>query len=211
MGKSDQTKQILAEELKRQCRTNPFNRITIGSLCTACRLDRRTFYYHFRDIYDLAAWIYNSSLAEYLPNENALPGIRGLEDALRQMKEDAWFYRRSLEDVSQNALGRHILRHSALANVAALKRLRGMDSLCEEDLFGIEYHCFGALGMIRRWLYHDCQPEPEHMAQMILSVMPEALRPLFISTAEGAVPPSCGKGSNSPEIAKTQGKQKNNA
>ncbi len=206
MGNSDKTKQILAEELKRQCRTTQFNRITIGGLCTACRLDRRTFYYHFRDIYDLAAWIYNNSLAEYLPNGNALPGIHGLEETLRHMKTDAWFYRRALEDVSQNALGRHILRHSALAHVAARKRLLGTDNLCEEDLFGIEYHCFGALGMIRRWLFHDCCPEPEHMALMILSVMPESLRSLYPAPAEGSHFPVCDSSAAAPENDDRRGK-----
>ena len=179
MAHSDKTKLLLAEELKRQCRTTQFSRITVGGLCAACGLDRRTFYYHFRDIYDLAAWVFDHSLVKFLPSESGYPGIHEIEEALTLLKKDASFYRRALDDSSQNALGRHILAHSAQNYAAARKQLLGTDVLSEADLFAIDYHCFGSLGIIRRWLYHDCKPAPELVAQLIVSVMPDALRQLY--------------------------------
>lgn len=186
MANAEKTSLLLAEELKQQCKTVSLHRITVGGLCTACGLDRRTFYYHFRDIYDLSAWIYDSSIAKFLPDGSSPAGIGRLDEVLRQIKEDFWFYRRALDDTSQNALGRHILRHNALTYVETRKRFLGAEQLCEEDLFAIEYHCFGVLGMVRRWIFYDCSYAPEQLALRILSAMPNALRVLYVPAWEEA-------------------------
>lgn len=184
MGNSDSTKQLLAEELKRQCRTTQFNRITVGGLCAACGLDRRTFYYHFRDIYDLAAWVFNRSLAPFLPGAQGIPGLSGVEEALALLKKDASFYRRALADNSQNSLGRHILAFSAEAFGAARKQLSGADTLSEAEQFAIDFFCFGSLGMIQRWLFRDCNPDPRQMAALLVAAMPEELRQLYLPESE---------------------------
>ena len=179
MRSSDKTKLILAEELKRQSRTTQFCRITVGGLCAACNLDRRTFYNHFRDIYDLAAWIFERSIADCLPKEGETSGIHEVEEALSRLKKDAVFYRRALAEDSQNALGRHMLAHNADFYTSALMRLLKTDRLSEDVQFAIYYHCFGSLGMIRKWLFHDCTPEPAVLARQLLASMPSALRQLF--------------------------------
>lgn len=52
-----QTKQALADALMRLSQTKPLNKITITDLTEDCKISRMTFYYHFRDIYDLVGWM----------------------------------------------------------------------------------------------------------------------------------------------------------
>ena len=54
---ANKTKQALAESLKRLIRKKPLNKITITDITEDCAISRMTFYYHFRDIYDLVEWI----------------------------------------------------------------------------------------------------------------------------------------------------------
>ena len=54
---ANKTKQALAESLKRLLTTKPLNKITITDITEECAISRMTFYYHFRDIYDLIEWI----------------------------------------------------------------------------------------------------------------------------------------------------------
>lgn len=54
---ANKTKQALAESLKRLLTTKPLNKITITDITEDCAISRMTFYYHFRDIYDLIEWI----------------------------------------------------------------------------------------------------------------------------------------------------------
>ena len=66
-----QTKQELSAALKKMMETRPLNRITVRELVEACGVNRKTFYYHFEDIYALLKW--NASAVEFVMdyiNEN---------------------------------------------------------------------------------------------------------------------------------------------
>ena len=57
------TKQALAESLKKLTARKDFQEISVGGIAAGCGLSRNTFYYHFRDKYDLANWIFHSETA----------------------------------------------------------------------------------------------------------------------------------------------------
>jgi probable dihydroxyacetone kinase regulator len=51
------TKKTLAASLKRFMEQKPLSKITITEIITDCGVNRKTFYYHFEDIYDLLKWM----------------------------------------------------------------------------------------------------------------------------------------------------------
>ncbi len=179
MGSAAQTKERLAEGLKELSETVPFHRIRVGELCRRCQMDRRTFYYHFRDIYDLAAWIFNQTLEGNLPDREGRFTLSGMTKVLTRLSGDPVFYRRALLENSQNALGRHIMTSNTQMYEQAVKQLQGRESLSPEDSFAIQYHSIGSLAMLRRWMFSDCTPPAEEMARRLASVMPPVLRTLY--------------------------------
>lgn len=50
------TKKALADSLKNLLLQKPLNKITISDIADDCGINRMTFYYHFKDIYDLVEW-----------------------------------------------------------------------------------------------------------------------------------------------------------
>ncbi len=50
------TKQKLAKALKKLMMKKPISKITVTEITDYCDLNRKTFYYHFIDIYDLFEW-----------------------------------------------------------------------------------------------------------------------------------------------------------
>lgn len=50
------TKRALEQSLKRLLLQKPLNKITISDITDDCGISRMTFYYHFKDIYDLVEW-----------------------------------------------------------------------------------------------------------------------------------------------------------
>lgn len=42
------------------------SKITVKDIVTDCEVGRKTFYYHFQDIYELLAWIYKTEAVEVL-------------------------------------------------------------------------------------------------------------------------------------------------
>ena len=53
---SDITKRALEASLKNLLLQKPLDKITINDIAEDCGISRMTFYYHFKDIYDLIEW-----------------------------------------------------------------------------------------------------------------------------------------------------------
>mgnify|MGYP002524534422 CR=1 FL=1 len=53
---SQVTKRALEQSLKNLLLKKPLTKITINDIAEDCGINRMTFYYHFKDIYDLAEW-----------------------------------------------------------------------------------------------------------------------------------------------------------
>ena len=53
-----QTKQKLATSLKKFMTLKSLNKITVTDIIKDCNVNRKTFYYHFEDIYDLLKWMF---------------------------------------------------------------------------------------------------------------------------------------------------------
>ena len=51
------TKYALENSLKRLLLEKPLNKITVSDITEDCGINRMTFYYHFKDIYDLVEWV----------------------------------------------------------------------------------------------------------------------------------------------------------
>lgn len=58
MSNSDFTKFMIARGLKQLLETKSFTDITIGDIVRHCKMSRNTFYYHFKDKYDVINWIF---------------------------------------------------------------------------------------------------------------------------------------------------------
>ena len=58
------TKKALADALKQLMAEKPLQKISVGDICERCNMNRRSFYYHFRDKYDLVNWVFYTEFAE---------------------------------------------------------------------------------------------------------------------------------------------------
>ena len=54
---SQVTKRAIEQSLKNLLLKKPLTKITINDLAEDCGINRMTFYYHFKDIYDLVEWV----------------------------------------------------------------------------------------------------------------------------------------------------------
>lgn len=74
------TKQSLAQALKQEMKHKQLSKITITELCDVCQINRKTFYYHFEDIYDLLKWTLEQEAIEVVKNSDL---VVNTEEALR--------------------------------------------------------------------------------------------------------------------------------
>ena len=57
------TKQLLVDALITLSNQKPFSKITVSEIVNLCNINRKTFYYHFADIYDLLEWYLNNEVS----------------------------------------------------------------------------------------------------------------------------------------------------
>lgn len=88
------TKLAFAAALKSLMEKKPLNKITVQDLTTACDVNRKTFYYHFTDVYDLLKWMLE---------EEAVDVVRQF-DLLADFQDAAMFV---MDYIEQNT---HILK-----------------------------------------------------------------------------------------------------
>lgn len=170
----DRTKLWIAENMKKLMAAKPIEKIRVTELCRLADITPPTFYYHFRDKYDLVAWIFYCDAFEtdVLGQEEAAAG-------LRKMKQDFLFYKRAYEDSSQNALWSYMLEYFSDRYInIALDKL-GTDLLDEQLRFSIRLYCYGAVGMTREWLLHDNITPAETAVELMFGSMPENMRNVF--------------------------------
>ena len=69
---SQTTKRALEASLKKLLLEKPLNKITINDITEDCGVNRMTFYYHFKDIYDLVDWILTEDATKAMEAARAL-------------------------------------------------------------------------------------------------------------------------------------------
>lgn len=66
------TKKALSNALKDAMKKKSFQKITVSELIQACNVNRKTFYYHFSDIYALLKWTLEEEAIEVVKHFNLL-------------------------------------------------------------------------------------------------------------------------------------------
>lgn len=58
------TRQMLAASLRKHLEKKPLSKITVSEIAADCGVNRKTFYYHFEDIYALFKWMLEQETVE---------------------------------------------------------------------------------------------------------------------------------------------------
>ena len=66
MADSNITKNALAAAMKKLMREKKLSKISIADICGECGMNRNSFYYHFRDKYDLVNWIFYTEVMQHI-------------------------------------------------------------------------------------------------------------------------------------------------
>ena len=171
---ADRTKYWISEKMKDLMKTKPIDKIRVTEICKAAMIERPTFYYHFKDKYDLVAWIfYNDAYGtDIISAESAAEGMA-------KMKQEILFYKRAYEDSSQNALWKYMLEYFVKRYTDLAKEKLGTEVLDTQLAYSIRFYCMGAVGMTREWVLEDNITSAQTVVEMMFRSMPENLRKIY--------------------------------
>ncbi len=108
MAYSNLTKRALAQALKDLMTKEPFQKISVGDICAACGMNRKSFYYHFRDKYDLVSWIFTTEYLDKLDLAKFDSGWELFEDLCLYFYSERAFYLPAFQITGQNSFSSYL-------------------------------------------------------------------------------------------------------
>lgn len=165
MAESGATKRAMADALKVLMQEHPLSGITVGDVCGQCRMNRKSFYYHFRDKYDLVTWVFRTDFFDaYLPNEDAAVSRDTLLCLCRFLAANKSFYRAALKVDGQNSF------HEYLSDVLRPILAERMPSSMRQDEhadFFLDLYTALFRERITSWVMNGCaMPADQFIALM---------------------------------------------
>lgn len=158
MPESNITKNALAASMKKLMSNKPFAKISVSDICEDCGMNRKSFYYHFKDKYDLVNWIFYKDFICGLDPASYDSEWELFDDLCVYFYGEREFYKNALEIEGQNSF-REYFREA----VEPILRHFMSDELEEEEgrTFYLAFFCEGFLAAIMNWLAEGFQIPPE--------------------------------------------------
>lgn len=151
---SNTTKLALEASLKKLLLQKPLDKITINDLTEDCGISRMTFYYHFKDIYELVEWACLEDGRKALRDKKTYDTWQeGLCQVFEAVMENKPFIMNVYRSVSREKTEHYLygLTCSLIAGVVEEKSA-GADIAEEDKLFIAEFYKYGFVGIMLDWI-----------------------------------------------------------
>lgn len=169
MSEAFVTKKAIADGFKCLMDKKPFEKITIADITDSCGLNRQTFYYHFKDKYELLNWILFSDVIE--PFSNGLT-IDNWSDHLMQIlvivKENSKFYANAMNTSHGEEFHRYLFNAVTGVLCQVVDQIADGRSISPADRqFIAEFFAYGVSGTVSKWVTTGMKRSPEEIAVYI--------------------------------------------
>lgn len=185
---SAKTKWALVEALKHAMEKKPLSKITVTELVTECKINRKTFYYYFENIYDLLKWMLEQEAIEIVKQFDF---IINPEEAFRFVMEYIAKNKHIL-NCAYDSLGQEELKrflYNDLKNVMSCAILQIEDELkiSVDDSFKdllASFYTEAAAGIIVDWMKNKFSQDMEEILDDMLLTFRASI-PAILKTKAG--------------------------
>ncbi len=178
---SQVTKRALEQSLKNLLLKKPLTKITVGDIADDCGINRMTFYYHFKDIYDLVEWSCLEDARRALDEKKTYDTWQqGLLQIFEAVQDNRPFilnvyrcvHREQVEKYLQPLVDRLVLD-------VINEESTGMTVRDEDKQFIAQIYSYIFIGLMLDWIKDDMREDPhqivDRLAKLIKGSVTEAL------------------------------------
>lgn len=158
MADSKTTKKLLANSLKELMQEKAFDKISISDICDKCQMNRKSFYYHFRDKYDLVNWIFDVEFTAVIENQLNKSTLEIMHTMNELLYKDRAFYRKALLIYGQNSFMDHF--YQTIFGIIS-SRFEDLMHIKEGHEFQKRYFTDAIVVTYRRWLLEGYDMTPD--------------------------------------------------
>ncbi len=151
---SNTTKLALEASLKKLLLQKPIDKITINDLTSDCGISRMSFYYHFKDIYDLVEWVCvedgKRALQDKKTYDTWQEGLRQIFDSVLENKP---FILNVYNAISRKKIENYLngITYSLIEAVVE-EKCTGIDIATKDKAFIAEFYKYSFVGIMLDWI-----------------------------------------------------------
>lgn len=166
---SDITKRALEESLKNLLLQKPLDKITISDIAADCGISRMTFYYHFKDIYDLVEWACMEDARRALEGKKTYDTWQqGFLRVFQYVQENRAFVFNTYHSVSREHLERYLysVTYDLLSGVVE-EKAAGMPVREDDKTFIAHFYKYAFVGLMLDWIATGMKQEPAALIERL--------------------------------------------
>lgn len=174
MPKPELTKKLIADMLKKLMVNVNLDKITVQDIVRECGLNRKTFYYHFKDKQDLVCWIFDTEFAALtdLNQDNSV-----FDELVEHLYNNRDFYVAALSSEVQNNLKEHFFNIIFDSSMIKIKEILGSDELEIDEIKLIaSFFSNGIVGSITQWAKEGMQSFPYQYSAKLYPITEECIK-----------------------------------
>ena len=170
---SDLTKRALEQSLKNLLLQKPLSKITISDIADDCGINRMTFYYHFKDIYDLIEWSCEEDARKALEGKKTYDTWQqGLLQIFEAVQENRAFILNVYRSISREQVENYLykLTYQLLIGVVH-EQAEGMSVREEDQDFIATVYKYAFVGLMLDWIKNDMKADPAVIVDRLAAVI----------------------------------------
>ena len=167
------TKRALEQSLKNLLQQKPLSKITISDITEDCGISRMTFYYHFKDIYDLVVWACAEDAARALQNKKTYDTWQqGFVQIFHAVRENKVFVMNVYRCVNREQVEKYLvpLTDQLIMGVIT-ERAAGMTVREADQQFIAQVYSYAFVGIMLDWIRDDMRADPEELVNRLAMVI----------------------------------------
>lgn len=166
---SQVTKRALEQSLKNLLLKKPLTKITVGDITDDCGINRMTFYYHFKDIYDLVDWSCLEDAKRALGEKKTYDTWQqGLLQIFKAVQENKPFILNVYRCVHREQVEKYLqpLVDQLLLNVIN-EEAAGITVRDEDKQFIAQIYSYMFIGLMLDWIKDDMREDPQQIVEKL--------------------------------------------
>lgn len=170
---SQVTKRAIGQSLKNLLSKKPLEKITINDIAEDCGINRMTFYYHFKDIYDLVEWICLEDARKALEEKKTYSTWQqGFLQIFKVVHENKLFVMNVYRCVHQEQVEQYLkpLVDHLLLDVIEEEAI-GMAVREEDKKFVAHMYSYIFVGLMLDWVKDDMRQDPEKLVNQLATLI----------------------------------------
>ena len=160
---------MIAQGVKQLLQTTDFEDLSVGEIAKHCGISRNTFYYHFKDKYDIISWIFYTEITPIIGDASQIENWGdGLLALCKYMQDNKNFYIKVLQVQGQNSFTECLMEFYANLVRNLLLKAKGEQVLDPRQIRIISnFYAFGLTGVVSTWAKNGMKAQPEPVIQML--------------------------------------------